>query len=370
MITVTAKIQILPTSEQQELLLATSARYTVACNFVSEYIYKTKNTKQHELMKALYYGLRDRFGLRSQMACSVVKTVIASYRAIKETTGVWTQPEYKRSIYDLVWNRDYSLNQKKFSVNTLKGRIKLDFCTKGMEKYFDGTWQFGTAKLVHKYNKWFLHVPMTKDIPQLDDFDVKNVVGVDLGVNFLATAYGSNHKTTFWNGRQIKHKRAKYKEVRKQLQRRQTPSARRRLKKIGSRENRWVSDVNHQVTKALIEANPSHTLFCLEDLTGVRSATEKVRRKDRYVLVSWAFYDFRKKLEYKAQLHGSKVLVFDPAYTSQTCPVCGHTEQANRNKKNHIFACKRCGYRSNDDRIGAMNLYRKGIEYLSTVTAE
>ena len=277
MITVTAKIQIRPTSEQQELLLSTSARYTEACNFVSEYIYKTKNTKQHELIKALYYGLRDRFGLRSQMACSVVKTVIASYRTIKETTGAWTQPEYKRPIYDLVWNRDYSLNQEKFSVNTLKGRIKVDFCTKGMEKYFDGTWQFGTAKLVHKYNKWFLHVPMTKDIPQLDDFDVKNVVGVDLGVNFLATAYGSNHKTAFWNGRQIKHKRAKYKEVRKQLQKRQTPSARRRLKKIGSRENRWVSDINHQVTKALIEANPSRTLFCLEDLTGVRSATEKVR---------------------------------------------------------------------------------------------
>lgn len=38
---------------------------------------------------------------------------------------------------------------------------------------------------------------------------------------------------------------------------------------------------------------------------------------------------------------------------------CGHTEKANRNKKNN-----NCGYQSIDDRIGAMNLYRTGINYL------
>ena len=56
----------------------------------------------------------------------------------------------------------------------------------------------------------------------------------------------------------------------------------------------------------------------------------------------------------------------DPKYTSQTCPKCGHIEKANRNKNLHIFCCKNCGYKSNDDRIGAMNLYQKGILYLET----
>ena len=46
------------------------------------------------------------------------------------------------------------------------------------------------------------------------------------------------------------------------------------------------------------------------------------------------------------------------------CPKCGHTEKANRNKKIHFFCCKNCGYKSNDDRIGAMNLHRMGIELL------
>ena len=67
---------------------------------------------------------------------------------------------------------------------------------------------------------------------------------------------------------------------------------------------------------------------------------------------------------YKAKEHGQKVIKVDPRYTSQTCPKCGHVERGNRDKHNHIFCCKNCGYKSNDDRIGAMNLYRMGIEYL------
>ena len=51
--------------------------------------------------------------------------------------------------------------------------------------------------------------------------------------------------------------------------------------------------------------------------------------------------------------------------TVRAKPACGHIEKANRNKKIHLFSCKNCGYKSNDDRIGAMNLYRMGINYLT-----
>src|SRR5690606_12751054 len=134
--------------------------------------------------------------------------------------------------------------------------------------------------------------------------NINQVVGVDLGINFVATTFDSNGQTYFFRGRHIKHKRAKYKRLRKQLQQKQTPSARRRLKTIGQRENRWMQDVNHCISKALVERYGTNTLFVLEDLTGVRQATEKVRLKDRYETVSWAFYDLRKKLEYKASQSG------------------------------------------------------------------
>ena len=364
-ITTTAKIQVQVAPEQRELLDITMDTYRNACNFVANYIFQTHDLKQFSLNKALYYDLRKRYGLKSQMAQSVFKTVIARYKTILENQREWIKPDFSKPQYDLVWNRDYSLTQDLFSVNTLSGRVKLPYYSGGMEKYFDhDIYSFGTAKLVKKHGKYFLHIPVTRDIPEALDSGVCNVVGVDRGINFIVATYDSKHRSGFVSGKAIKQKRAKYKQLRKELQQRQTPSARRRLKAIGQRENRWMQDVNHQVSKALVESNPKHTLFVLEDLSGVRSATEKVRRKDRYVSVSWSFYDLEQKLKYKAALNESSVISVDPRYTSQTCPVCGHTEKANRNKRLHIFKCKCCGYTSNDDRIGAMNLYRMGINYL------
>ncbi len=376
-ITITAKIQISATADDKVLLNKTMSVYSDACNYVSDYVFQTHNLKQFSLNKALYTELRERFGLKSQMAQSVLKTVIARYKTILENESKWIKPSFKKPQYDLVWNRDYSLTQNCFSVNTLNSRVKLPYFAEGMSKYFDHTiYKFGTAKLVNKHGKYFLHIPVIYDIEERDISDICNVVGIDRGINFVVATYDSKHKSGFVSGKAIKQKRAYYSKLRKELQMRQTPSARRRMKAIGSRENRWMQDVNHCVSKALVKNNPKHTLFVLEDLSGVRNATERVKTKDRYVSVSWSFYDLEQKLMYKAKQNQSTVIKVNPAYTSQCCPVCGHIEKANRNKKIHLFSGKNCGYKSNDDRIGAMNLYRMGINYLedsqvpSTVTAE
>ena len=375
--TVTAKIQISVDADSKFLLDKTMSVYSDACNYVSDYVFHTHDLKQFSLNKVLYTKLRERFGLKSQMAQSVFKTVIARYKTILENESKWIRPSFKKPQYDLVWNRDYSLTQNCFSVNTLNGRVKLSYFTKGMSKYFDHTiYKFGTAKLVNKHGKYFLHIPVTYSIEESNISDICNVVGIDRGINFVVATYDSKHKSGFVSGKVIKQKRAHYSKLRKELQMRQTPSARRRLKAIGSRENRWMQDINHCVSKALVENNPKHTLFVLEDLTGVRNATERVKTKDRYVSVSWSFYDLEQKLIYKAKQNQSTVIKVDPRYTSQCCPVCGHIDKMNRNKKIHLFTCKNCGYKSNDDRIGAMNLYRMGISYLAdsqvpdTVTTE
>ena len=376
-ITITAKIQISATADDKVLLNKTMSVYSDACNYVSDYVFQTHNLKQFSLNKALYTELRERFGLKSQMAQSVFKTVIARYKTVLENESRWIKPSFKKPQYDLVWNRDYSLTQNCFSVNTLNRRVKLPYFAEGMSKYFDHTiYKFGTAKLVNKHGKYFLHIPVTYNIEESDISDICNVVGIDRGINFVVATYDSKHKSGFVSGKAIKQKRAHYSKLRKELQIRQTPSARRRMKAIGSRENRWMQDVNHCVSKALVKNNPKHTLFVLEDLSGVRNATERVKTKGRYVSVSWAFYDLEQKLMYKAKQNQSTVIKVNPAYTSQCCPGCGHMEKANRNKKIHLFSCKNCGYKSNDDRIGAMNLYRMGINYLedsqvpNTVMAE
>ena len=376
-ITVTAKIQIIASETDKVLLDETMSAYRAACNFVSDYVFKTHTLVQPQLNRTLYYDIREQYNLKSQMAQSVMKTVIARYKTILENQGQWIKPDFKKPQYDVVWNRDYSLTDDYFSVNTLNGRVKLKYFSNGMDKYFDHSiYKFGTAKLVNKHGKYYLHIPVTYEVEECSTDAICNVVGIDRGINFVVATYDSNHRSDFVSGKQIKQKRANYSKLRKELQMRHTPSSRRRIKSIGQRENRWMQDVNHQVSKALVENNPKNTLFVLEDLSGVRNATERIRLKNRYVSVSWSFYDLEQKLIYKAKQNQSTVIKVDPHYTSQTCPVCGHVERANRNKKIHLFCCKNCGYKSNDDRIGAMNLYRMGINYLAdsqvpdTVTVE
>ena len=365
-ITITAKVQIVVTDTDKVLLNETMSVYRDACNYVSDYVFQTHDLKQFSLNKVLYFTLREKFGLKSQMTQSVLKTVIARYRTILENQNEWIQPIFKKPQYELVWNRDYSLTQDYFSVNTLKARVKLPYFAEGMSKYFDHTiYKFGTAKLINKHGKYYLHIPVTYDVEESNISDICNVVGVDRGINFVVATYDSKHKSGFVNGKIIKQKRSHYSKLRKKLQMRQTSSSRRRLKAIGQRENCWMQDVNHCVSKALVENNSKHTLFVLEDLSGIRNVTERVRIKDRYVSVSWSFYDLEQKLIYKAKQNQSIVIKVDSRYTSQCCPVCGHIEKSNRNKKIHLFVCKNCGYKSNDDRIGAMNLYRMGIDYLA-----
>ena len=365
-ITITAKVQIVVSDTNKVLLNKTMSVYRDACNYVSDYVFRTHDLKQFSLNKVLYSTLREAFGLKSQMAQSVFKTVIARYKTILENQNEWIRPSFKKLQYDLVWNRDYSLTQNCFSVNTLHGRRKLPYFTEGMSKYFDcSIYRFGTAKLVSKHGKYFLHIPVTYDVEESSISDICNVVGIDRGIHFVVATYDSNHTSGFVSGKTMKQKRANYSKLRKELQMRHTPSSRRRLKAIGHRENRWMQDINHQVSKALVESNPKHTLFVVEDLSGIRNATERVKTKDRYVSVSWSFYDLEQKLIYKAKQKQSSVIKVDPRYTSQCCPVCGHTEKSNRNKKIHLFTCKNCGYKSNDDRIGAMNLYHMGINYLA-----
>lgn len=360
--TLTVKLRILPTPEESALLVDTMHAFSDGCNLVSEYVYTSHNLSQSSLNKLFYYRLREELGLRSQMASSVIRAVIAQYRMIRTSQGKWIKPSFKTPQLGLMWNKDYSFSKDKslVSVNTLNGRIKLPYFLHNA----DLNGKFGTARLVYKHGKFFLHIPVTKEIDVLPIDGVSNVVGVDRGIRFLAATYDSNGNSRFYSGSRVKQKREHYKRLRNELQLVGTPSSRKRLNALGHRENRWMQDVNHCISKALVESNPEGTVFVLEDLADIRKSLKKVRKDSRYKLGTWSFYDLEQKLAYKALKHRQLVITVNPAYTSQTCPKCGHISKSNRDKKNHIFICESCGYKSNDDRIGAMNLYRMGIEYL------
>ena len=371
-----------------------SEQYRLACDFVSQYVFDHDfilNSVQ--LSTLLYTKIRDDYNLKSQMAQSVIRTVTARYAAVrtqlyehpykykdesekwcyipKTLEWLWRPISFKRPQADLVRGRDYSFVDgcTKLSLNTLSKRVKVRFAVPPcFKEYFDGTWSFGTGKLVKLNGIWYFHIPVTKIIDELDRDNIKHVVGIDQGLRFLTTTYDEKGDTVFTNGKSILAKRQKFQDVRSELQSKGTRSAKRALKHISGRENRWMSDVNHQISKTLVESYGADTLFVVEDLTGVSfdeknlsECTKQGRRKLR----SWTFYQLTQDLTYKAKSVGSDVIKVRADYTSQRCPKCGRIHKENRHHDTHEYICDKCGYRSNDDRIGAMNIQLLGTMYVS-----
>lgn len=366
-------------------------QYRLACNFVSQHIFDNQfNLAYQSLNKDLYGYLRSQFGLKSQLAQSSIKTAIARYKTVREQLfqkpfkykdedgkwksivktleWLWKPVFFSRPQADLVRNRDYSFvdDGQVLSINTLDKRTKCTFEGKHFSEYLDGSWNLGTAKLVELKGLWYLHIPVTKAVEDFQKENVRHVVGIDRGLRFLAVSYDEKGKTEFVSGRKIATKRHKFLKVRQQLQSKGTKSTKRRLKAISGRENRWMSDVNHRISKTLVEKHGKDTLFVLEDLTGVSFEETNLSRtaKQNYDLRSWTFYQLEQFLTYKAHENRSEVLKVSAKYTSQRCPKCGTIHKGNRDHHKHLYSCQ-CGYKSNDDRIGAMNIQFLGTMWIS-----
>ena len=117
----TAKLQIYTSDSEKTLLFESMRAYADACNFISHYIYTTKDLSQVSVQKHTYDTVRTNYHLPSQMACNAVRTVIGSYKTNKTNGFVWTECKYNTPQMTLSWNRDYSLNADRFSVGTLRG---------------------------------------------------------------------------------------------------------------------------------------------------------------------------------------------------------------------------------------------------------
>ena len=395
--TLTIKVKLKPNAKQANQFAIISEAYRQACNIVSLWYFNHHfNVARSDFNKDMYYVLKAAFPkLNTAMIQSTYRTVKARYDTVetqlsKKPYVVWSGKYNKKGkkIYlridrDLEWlqkpihfkrpqadylrNTNYSFTHhyNQISLNVLGNRIKVDYSHNFNNLLFAKTSKLGTAKLVNACGHWYLHIPVTFDVTLLNNDQIQHVVGIDRGLRFLATCYDEKGKTKFISGKRTLQVRRKYKKLRTELQKRGTKSAKRRLKKIGNRENRWMSDVNHKITKTLVNHYGKNTLFVLEDLTGVTFDTTKNRKKEkRYEHNSWAFYQFEQFLTYKALLKHSKVIEVSAQYTSQRCPKCGRINKDNRNHDLHFYKYDRCGYSTNDDRLASINIQYLGTEYV------
>jgi len=209
--------------------------------------------------------------------------------------------------------------------------------------------QKGESDLVQQNGNWFLLATI-----DLQEPPVKRPVkwlGVDLGeVNIAVDSTGET-----FTADKIEAKRQKYFKHRQRLQKRNSKSSRRKVRRVGHREARFRRDVNHCISKHLVrKAIGTDSGIALEDLTGIRERTT-VRREQRAKRAGWSFWQLRAFLEYKAMQDGVAVCLVNPRNTSRTCSVCGYCSKHNR-KSQSQFKCGQCGHAENADLNAAKNI--------------
>ena len=110
-----------------------------------------------------------------------------------------------------------------------------------------------------------------------------------------------------------------------------------------------------EVAKEVVSLNPR--LVVAEDLILLshgRTTHHRVSKSMRQSLGAWTYRDWLDRLRQACELNRVQFAQVPPAYTSQRCHVCGHTERGNR--KGEEFRCRACGYTDQADVNAARNL--------------
>jgi IS605 OrfB family transposase len=132
---------------------------------------------------------------------------------------------------------------------------------------------------------------------------------------------------------------------------------------LEGREERFVRDRLHKMSRHIVEWSRQFEKPCIvfEDLKEMRDSIDYGTRMNRR-LHHLPFRALQYYTSYKASFEAIPTAWIDPEYTSQRCPMCGHTERANRNKKR--FKCRSCSHQDHSDRGASVNIAVKGIKKL------
>ncbi|MGW3726848.1 RNA-guided endonuclease InsQ/TnpB family protein [Streptomyces sp. NPDC000851] len=368
------EVKLLPTPVQAAALEATLRACNEAATWVSWVAFENDVKKNFALRRLTYDEVKARWRLGAQAAQHVVKKTCDAYATLKANlkAGNLGKPgskRYRRATEKPVAFRpegaqpyddrmlSWQIAERRVSIWTVQGRVKDVVFTAAPEQLATlALYRRGESDLVCRDGMWFLNA--TCEVPEQPlNADPAGFLGIDLGiVNIVTTSDGE-----IMAGRELNRIRARERKLRTKLQRKSTPSAKRRLKKRKRKESRRARDINHKIAKHVVaEAERTGRGIALEDLTGIR---ERVRlaKPQRATHSSWSFHQLGAFIAYKARRAGVPVVYVDPAYTSRTCAECGHIDRANRVSQ-AWFACRSCGFVDHADRNGSRNIRARAWE--------
>jgi len=353
----TIKLRLTPSPAQTCALAETACQFTRAFNAVCAYGWRAGEGNGTALHHATYRnskviapGLVSDLHIQARVKAT---EAIKSARALKKKGKTASAPRsnacpprYNAHTYKLDWNAGV------VNLSTASGRQHIPFTVPPYAQKYAG-YPVATADLIRKGFHWDLYVVVSVPVPEITPTD--EVIGVDFGVNRAAVTSDNR----FVGERRWRELEARDFRLRRVLQKKGTKSAKRHLRRLSGKTARRRRDHDHVVSKRIAHGTPEGSTLSIENLTNIRSHIKaRTANGGQRRLHAWSFASLRALLAYKCEERGIRVEGVDPRYTSQTCSRCCFKHKGNR-KTQSEFWCRRCGYRTNADRNGAINIKAK-----------
>ncbi|MGK9452999.1 RNA-guided endonuclease InsQ/TnpB family protein [Acidithiobacillus caldus] len=217
---------------------------------------------------------------------------------------------------------------------------------------------------------WYASIQIEKEVPDPvhpsttavgADRGVANLLTLSDGTMFLpVTAYRDLQRRLAKEQKKLAHKVKFSANWKKQKA---------KITRLHQRIAEIRKTVLHQASTAIIK---NHAVVVLEDLkvrNMTRSAKGTVEQPGRRVrqkaalnrsILDQGWGMLKQMLSYKLQWAGGMLFLVDPAYTSQTCSVCGWVDAENRETQ-AVFRCQNCGHEGHADVNAARNILAKGL---------
>lgn len=365
------QVKLLPDEAAEAALRETLNLCNQAANYTSRRMFETKTRGRVKARKLVYQDLKA-MGLSAQPAQQVARKTADAYTTLKANllAGNYGPAGSKRRAKvessPVAFHKgaaqpfddrclSWQIDARTVSIWTVRGRLKgLRFACSPTQAALLAAHRQGESDLVFRGGNWYLYA--TCDLPEPAPFDPSGFLGVDVGIANIATTSDG----TRTSGREINQVRHRHRRLRGKLQKKNTKSAKRRLRALSGRETRFAADTNHRISKKIVtEARRTSRGIALEELTGIR-ARVRLKKPQRVTLHSWSFQQLGAYIAYKATRAGVPVVHVDPAYTSRGCSSRGHVDKKNRPNQ-ATFRCTSCGFAEHADVNAARNIAQRGV---------
>ncbi len=329
-------------------LLETGRQFREACQMVLDYGFSAKTFNKNKLNRATYEDVRKKM---PTLPSALVQTARdAASESLKQTD---LEKEIRRKSLTIRYDRRtfrFYPDTHTISLTTVHGRLVFPIADSPLIEKYRGEYTNAQVFIDTGHRKLSVMVQVElpdREVERKANGEVK-VIGIDRGMKNIAVL--SNNR--FFNSKALKSVKGRYRYKKKRLQHAGTRSAHRKLRELSGRERRFVLDINHVISKQIV--NLPFNVFALECLESTKMRKKKKGRRFNHKLGSWSPFQLEQFISYKAEDRGKAVVCVNPEYTSQKCSRCGFIDRNNR--KGSIFHCRNCNFQLHADLNASRNI--------------